>query len=115
MHKFKNKTDFSDFKKTKIRVKIPSSPQSPDVMLTEREAECLKHALFGRSYKHIGRTLGLSPRTVEFYISNMRVKFNCTNRYQLIEKVRSTDFLGKTIANNIAVPILSGLENLGDN
>jgi DNA-binding CsgD family transcriptional regulator len=83
--------------KPKIQVKVPNSATFAAVLLTEREAECLKHVMYGRSYKHIGRTLGISPRTVEFYINNMRTKFHCLNRYDLIEKVRCTDFL----ANNM--------------
>lgn len=80
-------------KNNKTTVKTPLLAKYPNVILTEREAECLKHILYGRSYKHIGRSLGISPRTVEFYITNMRTKFNCTSRYDLIEKVRATDFL----------------------
>ncbi|WP_081964851.1 LuxR C-terminal-related transcriptional regulator [Legionella norrlandica] len=36
--------------------------------------------------KAIGNKLSISAKTVEFYIACLKQKFNCTKKYQLIEK-----------------------------
>lgn len=54
--------------------------------VTKREKECLDYLMKGLTAKHIARKLNLSPRTIEFYIENMKKKFDCSNRTQLIAK-----------------------------
>lgn len=53
--------------------------------LTEREAECLFYLLRGKSARDIGERLKISPRTVESYIENIKMKFNCKLKSDLIE------------------------------
>jgi len=54
--------------------------------LTLRESECLFFLLRGKSAKQIGKRLDISPRTVESYIENIKMKFNCKRKCDLIEQ-----------------------------
>ncbi len=63
------------------------------IYFTQREAECLVHLLKGATIVSAAASLGLSPRTVEFYVKNMKLKLNCATKAELLEKVRETDFL----------------------
>lgn len=54
--------------------------------LTKRESECLYLLAKGLKTKEIARQIKLSPRTVEFYIDNMKKKLNCANRIELMAK-----------------------------
>ena len=53
--------------------------------LSNREQECLYFILRGKSAKEISTILNLSSRTVEVYLNNLKLKFNCINKSQLIE------------------------------
>ncbi|USO01441.1 MAG: helix-turn-helix transcriptional regulator [Alphaproteobacteria bacterium] len=56
-----------------------------DVTLSKRESECLRLLSLGKTAKEIGRTLDLSHRTVESYISNIRQKTALNSRSDLVE------------------------------
>ena len=47
--------------------------------LTERETECLKWSAEGKTYEDIGMVLGVSPRTVRFFLENARHKLGSLN------------------------------------
>ena len=64
----------------------------PDIYFTAREAECMALLLKGKSIKSTSIVLGLSARTIGYYIKTMRLKLGCNNKSQLIEKVFTTDF-----------------------
>ncbi|NQY42712.1 MAG: helix-turn-helix transcriptional regulator [Legionellales bacterium] len=48
----------------------------PNVQLTQRELECLKWIRFNKSAKEIASLLGISHRTVEIHIRNIKDKIN---------------------------------------
>ncbi len=52
--------------------------------LTKRETEIFQYILQGYSAKKIGQFLGISFRTVESYISTLKVKFRCSRKNDLI-------------------------------
>lgn len=54
------------------------------VQLTRREAQVMSYLLLGKTMQSIGFILSISPRTVEFYIQNLKVKFACRTRSELI-------------------------------
>lgn len=54
------------------------------VGLSTRELECLFLQIRGKTAKEIADILGLSKRTIEFYIDNMKSKFGCFNKTELI-------------------------------
>ena len=53
--------------------------------LTVREYECIQELLQGKKYAAIAASLGLSKRTVEFYLKNIMRKFSCRNKKALME------------------------------
>lgn len=54
--------------------------------LTQRQYDCLYFLVRGMTAKEIGKKLGLSPKTVEHYLDNIKIKLNCQKRSNLIEK-----------------------------
>jgi DNA-binding NarL/FixJ family response regulator len=70
--------------------------------LTPRQQDCLFLIIHGKSIKEIGLALGISPRTVEVHVADIKSKLNCNTRSQIIEKSISMGFLNyipKTIAD----------------
>lgn len=63
-----------------------------DTYLTLREAEILL-VLEGNTYAHIAHLLGISKRTVEFYVTNIRKKFQCNSKASLIKFIRNVDII----------------------
>lgn len=61
-------------------------PISENVSMTKRERECLLYLSQGKSAKEIARLLNLSWRTIEYYIENMKKKWGCTKRTELVVK-----------------------------
>ena len=59
------------------------------VSLSYREAQIVVQLLFGRTASKMARVLGLSPRTVEFYLLRIKQKFNCQKRSELIQKLKT--------------------------
>lgn len=67
--------------------------QHPNLYLTRREAECIFYMLAGDNNTTIACKLKLSPRTVEFYIKNMKIKLGCHTKYELMDIVKNSDVL----------------------
>lgn len=63
------------------------------IYLTSREAECVVCLLRGKTFNEAARMLKLSPRTIEFYVKNMKIKLNCKSRSELIEKILNSEFV----------------------
>ncbi len=55
------------------------------VMLTPREQECLQLYRQGNTAKDTGRLLGISPRTVEYHLENIKQKYGCRNKRDLLK------------------------------
>ena len=51
--------------------------------LTERELECIRLAVIGKSAIEISMILNVSRRTVEAHLDNVKSKFNCYKQMQL--------------------------------
>lgn len=66
---------------------LKNSLQIGNVTLTRRETECVKLCVRGKTAKEIGLLLGLSSRTVECYLENIKNKLNVTSKNDLINKV----------------------------
>jgi DNA-binding NarL/FixJ family response regulator len=58
-------------------------PASPSAKLTSRDQQIMACLVEGFSNKEIGQTLGISPRTVKFHVTNILHKFNIKNRRHL--------------------------------
>jgi DNA-binding CsgD family transcriptional regulator len=61
--------------------------------LTPRESICLFYILRGKSNKQIALILGISQRTVEAHVVNVKNKLQCHSRSQLIENSLTKGYL----------------------
>jgi len=60
--------------------------------LSERELECLFLQIRGKTAKQIGDILGLSKRTVESYVDNIKTKMGCQNKSELLVKATAQGY-----------------------
>jgi DNA-binding CsgD family transcriptional regulator len=68
-------------------------PKYNGAYFTKREAECMMMLIKGKTINKAAIALRLSPRTVEFYLKNMKAKVRCRTKHELIEKVLESSFL----------------------
>lgn len=68
-------------------------PKFTGIYFTQREAECMLCFLMGRTIATTAEVLHLSPRTIEYYVKNMRNKLNCRTKSELIGLVLESDFV----------------------
>lgn len=66
--------------------------------LTKHESFCLFYLVRGNTAKLIAKKMNISFRTVETYLENIKIKLNCKNKSELIEKAIEEGFL-TTIPN----------------
>lgn len=52
--------------------------------LSRRELDCIAELLQGKTLKEIGNHLGISPRTVETHVNNIKEKLQCRSKSELI-------------------------------
>lgn len=67
-----------------------------NIHFTNRETECIAHLLKGKTIKATAHALGLSPRTVEFYLNNMKQKLGCNTKSKLVELLYNNDLCENT-------------------
>ena len=67
-----------------------------DIYFTRREADCMGWLLKGKTIRGVGIVLNISPRTVEYYIKNMKKKIGCRTKSELIELVYMSDLVKNT-------------------
>ncbi len=66
------------------------SPLYPDgTRITHREAECIYHLSLGHTARETARHLGLTYRTVEYYLANIKDKLRCTKKSEIISLLSS--------------------------
>lgn len=63
------------------------------IKLSTRQTETLFYLLRGKQTKAIAKIMDLSVRTVEYYISNIKIKFNCHTKSELIDRATELGFL----------------------
>jgi len=59
-------------------------PAAPDVVLTDRETQVLRHLIDGKSNKEIALILGISPKTISVHRSNLMVKLGARSSFDLM-------------------------------
>lgn len=64
-----------------------------DIKLSKRQSECLYYLLRGKSAVAIAKILKLSPKTVEYYIDEIKNKMRCRNKAELIEKAIDNGYI----------------------
>jgi len=70
--------------------RIDLSHYYPNVYFTMREAECVYLLISYETRKTIGKMLGISSRTVDYYLENVRRKIDCKTQrslYIAMEKI----------------------------
>lgn len=55
--------------------------------MSERQLQCARLLVNGKTMKEIAQSLQLSPRTVEHYLSFLKYKLGCKNKAELIVKL----------------------------
>ena len=75
------------------RIQYPIAGVQKNMYLTEREAQCIYHLMHGGTLKSTAHKLNLSPRTVEFYINNIKDRIGIRKKKDLIHNIEQSDFL----------------------
>lgn len=79
-----------DFTNEIGRIQLPEVRQvnsNIHELLSRRQIECCSLLMVGNTAKEIGTALGISTRTVEFYIQLIKSKLHCRNKAALISKL----------------------------
>ncbi len=72
------------------------------VSLSSREKECVQLLLQGMSAKESGSILNVSPRTIEYYLNNVKDKFRCKFKNEIFSQATRLNHLGLLNCENIA-------------
>ncbi len=64
-----------------------------EIKLSERLCDVLFYLLRGKTVKQIAILLGISHRTVDEYLEQLKARFDAQNRYELIDKAISLGYL----------------------
>lgn len=83
--------DLQDFYAATNLKKYSLDNESQKFSLSLRELQCLHLIAHGYTSKDIANELGLSYRTVEHYLVNIRNKVECTDKTELIKVYRQND------------------------
>lgn len=75
----------------------------PGVRFTRREVDCLQFLLEGKTIADTAVELGLSPRTVEYYVKNMRLKISARSKYDLLKSIREATPLPDLLQSRMSV------------
>jgi DNA-binding CsgD family transcriptional regulator len=51
--------------------------------------------LKGKTIVAVASILGLSPRTVEYYVKNMKSKLGCRTKFELLDAVHASEFISE--------------------
>ena len=70
-----------------------------NVCLTYKEIECYHYLSKGYSLKSIANRLGISPRTVETHINNVKLKTNCQNKDVLLKYLNNKKWIFDSLFN----------------
>ena len=70
------------------------------IYFSKRETECLHLTIRGKTAKQVAHELKISPRTVEEYLANIKIKMGVSSKSELIEK--GIDFLCNSSLSNDA-------------
>lgn len=82
-----------DFKKSLPKRNYFLNHPFEAVHLTPREAETMFWIVQDYTFAATAKKMGLSSRTIEFYVKNMKIKLHCTGKKEMIEKILQTNLL----------------------
>ncbi len=79
--------------KPRVRKEYGLGQQYLNVHFSQREADCMVLLLEGMLVREVAEELGLSVRTAEYYVLNMRAKLGCQTKVELLDVVAKSDFV----------------------
>ncbi len=79
-------------KKNKPQERYYLDDEQQEDYLTRQEARCMVCFLRGMTVKATADMLELSPRTVEYYVNNMKKRLSCSSKYDLVRLVIESKF-----------------------
>lgn len=77
------------------------------VFISEKELDCLKELVKGKTQEEIGNTLSISRRTVEYRLNNLKSKLQCSNQAQLAQAANKEEIADLIHLNQDNLPILA--------
>lgn len=84
--------NFVKIKSTAKRYRFFLGKPYSDVYLTWRESQCVWAWMKFGTMQNISHLLGISVRTVEFYLINVRRKLNARNKAELLKMILGSQF-----------------------
>lgn len=71
---------------TQKNIQYDIKPSTNIYNLSKRELQCMFHVLRGKTNAQIANILNLTKRTIDFYMENIKNKFGCHRKSELIIK-----------------------------
>jgi len=90
---FRTEAEKKQVPKKRVGILVGLGAKYSTEYFTKRETECMVWLLRGKTIVSVAAILKISPRTVESYIKNMKEKFACRTKFELIDLVRASDFI----------------------
>lgn len=87
MSQFQRKLDglkISDRLRTTVKLNEIKNDTSNPYHLSPKQIECLHHVIRGKSYRQTGIDMGISKRTVESYVEQVKKKMACKSKAKII-------------------------------
>lgn len=63
-----------------------------DIYFTYREAQAMALFLKGYTNADVAERVKLSARTIDYYLSNMKIKFGCKTKSELMKRISESEF-----------------------
>lgn len=70
-----------------------------EILLSKREVECLEYLSYGYSAKEIGKSLNLSPRTIEYYLQNTKRRTGYSSREEVLSHFAKSNKVNNIISH----------------
>ncbi len=80
-----------------------------NLSLSKRQEECMFYLLRGNTSKIIANKLAISNRTVESHLEELKIKFNCMTKPELIEKAIELGYFYRVPASLLEKGITRGI------
>lgn len=81
------------FRTTPIRHFTLKQEEHQNTKLSQREVDCIYHLLHQKTALETADLMNISRRTVESYFENIKIKLNCKNKTEIMEKLQNNKYL----------------------